>query len=56
MQQDDTFARTHTSIVACTSPTHLLYLLETCVNFTPNSEGNVALFLFVVCPMLFCNQ
>jgi hypothetical protein len=33
----------------------LLYWLGTCVNFIPNSEGSLALFLSVVCPMLFCN-
>jgi hypothetical protein len=52
-QQEGTFARTHTLIVACTSPICLLYWLGTCVNFIPNSEGSVALFLSVVCPMLF---
>jgi hypothetical protein len=31
----------------------LLYWLCTCVNFIPNSEGSVALFLSVVCPTLF---
>jgi hypothetical protein len=28
----------------------------TCVNFIPNSEGSLALFLSVVCPILFCNR
>jgi hypothetical protein len=34
----------------------LLYWLGTCVNFIPNSEGSLALFLSVVCPTFFCNQ
>jgi hypothetical protein len=34
----------------------LLYWLGTCVNFIPNSEGSLALFLLVVSPTLFCNQ
>jgi hypothetical protein len=33
----------------------LVYWLGTCVNFIPNSEGSLALILFIVCPMLFCN-
>jgi hypothetical protein len=56
MRQEGAFARTHTLIVAITSPIRLLYWLGTCVNFIPNSEGSVALFLLVVCPTLFCNQ
>jgi hypothetical protein len=28
---------------------------DLCVNFIPNSEGSLALFLSVVCPTLFCN-
>jgi hypothetical protein len=31
-------------------------LAGTCVNFIPNSEGSLALFLSVVCPTLFCNR
>jgi hypothetical protein len=54
--REGAFARTHTSIVAITSLIHLLYWLGTCVNFIPNSERSVALFLSVVCPTLFCNQ
>jgi hypothetical protein len=54
-QREGTFARTHTSIVTFTSPIRLLYWLGTCVNFIPNSEGSLALFLSVVSPMLFCN-
>jgi hypothetical protein len=54
-RQEGTFARTHTSIVAFTSPIPLLYWLGTCVNFIPNSEGSLALFLSVVSPTLFCN-
>jgi hypothetical protein len=50
------FAHTHTSIVAFTSSIRLLYWLGTCVNFIPNSEGSLALFLLVVCPTLFCNR
>jgi hypothetical protein len=53
MWQEGAFPCTHTLIVACTSSIHLLYWLCTCVNFIPNSEGSVALFLSVVCPMLF---
>jgi hypothetical protein len=34
-------------------PGWLLYWLGSCVNFIPNSEGSLALFLSVVCPMLF---
>jgi hypothetical protein len=56
MQQEGAFARTHTLIVAFTSPIPLLYWLGTCVNFIPNSEGSLALFPSVVCPTLFCNQ
>jgi hypothetical protein len=56
MQREGTFARTHTSIVTITSTIRLLYWLGTCVNFIPNSEGSVALFLLVVCPTLFCNR
>jgi hypothetical protein len=56
MQQEGVFAHTHTLIVAFTSPIPLLYWLGTCVNFIPNSEGSLALFLLVVCPTLFCNQ
>jgi hypothetical protein len=43
--------------VVCSAnwPGWLLYWLGTCVNFIPNSEGSLALFLLVVCPMLFCN-
>jgi hypothetical protein len=41
--------------LACTSWIWLLYWLGTCVNFILNSEGSLALFLLVVCPMLFCN-
>jgi hypothetical protein len=55
MQQEGTFACTHTLIVTCTSLIHLLYWLGTCVNFIPNSEWSRALFLLVVCPTLFCN-
>jgi hypothetical protein len=51
--REGTFAHTHTSIVTFTSPICLLYWLGTCVNFIPNSEGSIALFLSVVCPMLF---
>ncbi len=29
--------------------------LSICVNFIPNSEGSLALFLSVVCPLRFCN-
>jgi hypothetical protein len=54
--REGTFAHTHTLIVAFTSPIPLLYWLGTCVNFISNSEGSLALFLSVVCPMLFCNQ
>jgi hypothetical protein len=54
-RREGTFACTHTSIVTCTSAICLLYWLGTCVNFIPNSEGSVALFLSVVCPMRFCN-
>jgi hypothetical protein len=32
-----------------------VFLAGTCVNFIPNSDGSLALFLSVVCPMLFCN-
>jgi hypothetical protein len=56
LRWEGAFARTHTSIVAITSLIHLLYWLGTCVNFIPNSEGSVALFLSVVCPTLFCNR
>jgi hypothetical protein len=56
MWREGAFARTHTLIVTFTSPIPLLYWLGTCVNFIPNSEGSLALFLLVVCPMLFCNQ
>jgi hypothetical protein len=52
-RREGTFACTHTSIVACTSPICLLYWLCTCVNFILNSEGSVALFLSVVCHTLF---
>jgi hypothetical protein len=54
--REGAFTRTHTSIVACTSPIHLLYWLGTCVNFIPNREGSIALFLSVVCPCFFCNR
>jgi hypothetical protein len=54
-QREGPFARTHTLIVAFTSPICLLYWLGTCVNFILNTEWSVALFLSVVCPMLFCN-
>jgi hypothetical protein len=33
-----------------------VFLPGTCVNFIPNSEGSLALFLSVVCPNLFCNR
>jgi hypothetical protein len=33
-----------------------VFLPGTFVNFIPNSEGSLALFLSVVCPMLFCNR
>jgi hypothetical protein len=56
MWWEGAFVCTHTSIVACTSPICLLYWLGTCVNFIPNSEGSIALFLSVVCPTLFCNR
>jgi hypothetical protein len=55
-QREGTFAHTHTLIVAFTSPIPLLYWLGTCVNFIPNSEGSLALFLSVVSPTLFCNR
>jgi hypothetical protein len=48
--REGAFARTHTLIVAITSPIHLLYWLGTCVNFLQNSEGSIALFLSVVAP------
>jgi hypothetical protein len=35
--QEGAFARTHTLIVAFTSPIPLLHWLVTCVNFIPNS-------------------
>jgi hypothetical protein len=54
--QEGAFALTHTLFLACTSWIRLLYWLGTCMNFIPNSEGNLALFLLVVCPTLFCNQ
>jgi hypothetical protein len=54
--QEGAFACTHTSFFACTSQIWWLYWLGTCVNFIPNSEWSLALFLLVVCPMLFCNQ
>jgi hypothetical protein len=55
-QGEGAFARTHTSSLACTSRIWLLYWLGTCVNFIPNSEGSLSLFLLVVCPTLFCNR
>jgi hypothetical protein len=56
MWREGAFTCTHTLIVACTSFIRLLYWLGTCVNFIPNSEWSLALFLSVVCPTLFCNQ
>jgi hypothetical protein len=55
-QREGAFACTH-AFVPC------LYLSDSvsvlawhlCVNFIPNSEGSLALFLLVVCPTLFCN-
>jgi hypothetical protein len=55
-RRERAFACTHTSIVAITSPIRLLYWVGTCVNFIPNSEWSVALFLSVDCPTLFCNR
>jgi hypothetical protein len=54
--QEGAFACTHTLIVICTSLIWLLYWLDTCVNFIPNSEWSLALFPSVVCPTLFCNR
>jgi hypothetical protein len=54
-RQEGAFACTHTLIVTCTSLICLLYWLGTCVNFIPNSEWSLALFLSVVCPTFFCN-
>jgi hypothetical protein len=44
-QWEGAFACTHTLFPACTSWILLLYWLGTCVNFIPNSEGSLALFL-----------
>jgi hypothetical protein len=53
---EGTFTCTHTLLLACTSPILLLYWQVNCVNFIPNSEWSLALFLLVVCPTLFCIQ
>jgi hypothetical protein len=53
-QWEGTLTCTHTLFLASTYQIQLLYWLGTCVNFIPNSEGSLALFLSVVCPMLFC--
>jgi hypothetical protein len=53
-QWEGAFAHTHTSFLTCTSQIWLLHCLGTCVNFIPNSEGSLGLFLLVVCPTLFC--
>jgi hypothetical protein len=52
--QEGAFTCTHTLLLTCTSPIPLLYWQVNCVNFIPNSEWNLALFLSVVCPTLFC--
>jgi hypothetical protein len=54
-QWEGAFACTHTLFLGCTYWIWLLCWLGTCVNFIPNSEGSLALFLSVVCPTLFCN-
>jgi hypothetical protein len=54
-RQEGTFACTRTLFLACTYQIWLLRWLGTCVNFIPNSEQSLVLFLLVVCPMLFCN-
>jgi hypothetical protein len=53
--REGAFTCTHTLFLACTYQIRLLYWLSTCVNFIPNSQGSLALFLSVVCPMLFSN-
>jgi hypothetical protein len=50
--QEGTFACTHTLFLTCTYQIWLLCWLGSCVNFIPNSEGSLALFLLVDCPML----
>jgi hypothetical protein len=41
-------------LFASTSPISLLYWQANSVNFIPNSEWSLALFLSVVCPTHFC--